>query len=341
MIQYHNLFRMSTLHEELSTGRDSEEEERDQETPAAAGDSAAPAGNSTVPAGGPVATAESSVAPAENSVAPAESTAAAAGRQLSSSHSLTELGGAKASHGSPSIVSSGYGSQAASSSNLSSEDSCSVKSISVDETPESETVAACDAARLLQLEPGAASVSPGEETDGDQATLTTETEDTSPSSTTITPSTSREAMAGPGEPEPCPPSLLAPGDSCAGDPAAGVPEADAGEGCSLPAWLVVGERVLVAPSLLPATVAFVGSTQFAPGTWVGLQLDSATGKHNGTVKGVAYFECPQRRGMFVRARNVKQDKRSRETHLRSKIKVNNDVFDKNHRPCSKSKIRTK
>ena len=329
MIQYYNLFRMSTLHEELSTGRDSEEEERDQETPAAAGDSAAPAGNSTVPAGGPVATAESSVAPAE-------STAAAAGRQLSSSHSLTELGGAKASHGSPSIVSSGYGSQAASSSNLSSEDSCSVKSISVDETPESETVAACDAARLLQLEPGAASVSPGEETDGDQATLTTETEDTSPSSTTITPSTSREAMAGPGEPEPCPPSLLAPGD-----PAAGVPEADAGEGCSLPAWLVVGERVLVAPSLLPATVAFVGSTQFAPGTWVGLQLDSATGKHNGTVKGVAYFECPQRRGVFVRARNVKQDKRSRETHLRSKIKVNNDVFDKNHRPCSKSKIRTK
>ena len=120
-----------------------------------------------------------------------------------------------------------------------------------------------------------------------------------------------------------------------------MPEADAGEGCSLPAWLVVGERVLVAPSLLPATVAFVGSTQFAPGTWVGLQLDSATGKHNGTVKGVAYFECPQRRGVFVRARNVKQDKRSRETHLRSKIKVNNDVFDKNHRPCSKSKIRTK
>ena len=121
-----------------------------------------------------------------------------------------------------------------------------------------------------------------------------------------------------------------------------MPEAGAGEGgAGLPAWLVVGERVLVAPSLTPATVAFVGSTQFAPGTWVGLQLDSATGKHNGTVKGVAYFECPQRRGVFVRARNVKPDKRSRETHLRSKIKVNNDVFDKNHRPCSKSKIRTK
>ena len=216
--QYYKLFRMSTLHEEMSTGRDSEEEERDQETPAAAGDSAAPAGNSTVPAESSVApaessvaTAESSVAPAESSVAPAESTAAGAGRQLSSSHSLTELGGAKASHGSPSLVSSGYGSQAASSSNLSSEDSCSVKSISVDETPESETVAACDAARLLQLEPGAASVSPGEETDGDQATLTTE--DTSPSSTTITPSTSREAMAGPADPEPCLSSLLAPGDA--------------------------------------------------------------------------------------------------------------------------------
>ena len=211
-VLYYKLFRMSTLHEELSTGRDSEEEERDQETPAAAGDSAAPAENSVAPTESSVALAENTVAPVESSVAPAESIAAGAGRQLSSSHSLTELGGAKAaSHGSPSIVSSGYGSQAASSSNLSSEDSCSVKSISVDETPESETVAACDAARLLQLEPGAASVSPGEETDGDQATLTTE--DTSPSSTTITPSTSREAMAGSGDPEPCPSSLLAPGDA--------------------------------------------------------------------------------------------------------------------------------
>ena len=209
--QYYKLFRMSTLHEELSTGRDSEEEERDQETPAAAGDSVASAENSVAPTESSVALAENTVAPVESSVAPAESIAAGAGRQLSSSHSLTELGGAKASHGSPSIVSSGYGSQAASSSNLSSEDSCSVKSISVDETPESETVAACDAARLLQLEPGAASVSPGEETDGDQATLTTE--DTSPSSTTITPSTSREAMAGSGDPEPCPSSLLAPGDA--------------------------------------------------------------------------------------------------------------------------------
>ena len=47
-----------------------------------------------------------------------------------------------AGSGSPSIVSSGYGSQAASSSNLSSEDSLSIKSISVDETPETETNAA-------------------------------------------------------------------------------------------------------------------------------------------------------------------------------------------------------
>lgn len=41
--------------------------------------------------------------------------------------------------GTPSASSSGYGSQAVSSTNLSSEDSVSLRSISVDETPDTET----------------------------------------------------------------------------------------------------------------------------------------------------------------------------------------------------------
>ena len=32
-------------------------------------------------------------------------------------------------------------------------------------------------------------------------------------------------------------------------------------------------------------VRYVGTTQFAAGTWVGLELDNATGKHDGTVSG--------------------------------------------------------
>ena len=45
---------------------------------------------------------------------------------------------------------------------------------------------------------------------------------------------------------------------------------------------------------------FVGETQFAPGQWVGIELDAATGKNNGTVKGVAYFACAANRGLFVK-----------------------------------------
>mmetsp|Transcript_76960 Transcript_76960/g.186202 ORF Transcript_76960/g.186202 Transcript_76960/m.186202 type:complete len:117 (+) Transcript_76960:2-352(+) len=39
------------------------------------------------------------------------------------------------------------------------------------------------------------------------------------------------------------------------------------------------------------TVRFVGRTKFAGGLWVGLELDSQGGLHNGTVMGISYFKC--------------------------------------------------
>ena len=47
-------------------------------------------------------------------------------------------------------------------------------------------------------------------------------------------------------------------------------------------------------------VRFIGETRFAPGTWVGVELDSPTGKNDGTVQGERYFDCPSDHGMFVR-----------------------------------------
>ncbi|KAI4100737.1 MAG: hypothetical protein LQ339_005415 [Xanthoria mediterranea] len=49
-----------------------------------------------------------------------------------------------------------------------------------------------------------------------------------------------------------------------------------------------------------ATVQFVGQTQFAAGGWIGVVLDNATGKNDGSVQGQRYFDCPPRHGMFVR-----------------------------------------
>jgi dynactin 1 len=49
-----------------------------------------------------------------------------------------------------------------------------------------------------------------------------------------------------------------------------------------------------------ATVRFVGSTHFAPGDWIGVELDEATGKNDGTVQGERYFDCEHGFGMFIR-----------------------------------------
>lgn len=49
-----------------------------------------------------------------------------------------------------------------------------------------------------------------------------------------------------------------------------------------------------------AIVRFVGETYFAPGVWVGVELDDGTGKNDGTVQGEKYFDCEPGNGMFVR-----------------------------------------
>lgn len=45
----------------------------------------------------------------------------------------------------------------------------------------------------------------------------------------------------------------------------------------LPDWIVVGESVLVRPYSYSGVIAYVGPTEFASGTWIGVELDAPTG----------------------------------------------------------------
>jgi hypothetical protein len=63
--------------------------------------------------------------------------------------------------------------------------------------------------------------------------------------------------------------------------------------------LSVGLSVGVRGGLV-GKVAWTGSVHYAAGDWVGVVLDEPAGKNNGTVKGVAYFECPAQHGLMLR-----------------------------------------
>ncbi|CAF3513773.1 unnamed protein product [Rotaria socialis] len=54
------------------------------------------------------------------------------------------------------------------------------------------------------------------------------------------------------------------------------------------------------------TVAFIGSTNFAAGEWIGIILDEAHGKNDGTHGGIRYFETDANRGLFCRRDTVQR-----------------------------------
>lgn len=76
-----------------------------------------------------------------------------------------------------------------------------------------------------------------------------------------------------------------------------------------------------------AVIRFVGPTSFqTEGQWVGVELEEATGKNDGSVKGERYFECRQGYGMFLRptgVRKVLEDVKSKTSTNGSSVAMRN------------------
>jgi len=54
------------------------------------------------------------------------------------------------------------------------------------------------------------------------------------------------------------------------------------------------------------TVRFHGQTKFASGLWYGVELDKPEGRNGGSVQGVRYFTCPEKRGLFATGSKVQK-----------------------------------
>ncbi|KAF2130801.1 hypothetical protein P153DRAFT_365449 [Dothidotthia symphoricarpi CBS 119687] len=52
------------------------------------------------------------------------------------------------------------------------------------------------------------------------------------------------------------------------------------------------------------TIRYIGPIHVSEGTWLGIELSSATGKNDGSVRGERYFDCPAQHGLFVKEANI-------------------------------------
>lgn len=89
-------------------------------------------------------------------------------------------------------------------------------------------------------------------------------------------------------------------------------------------------------SKLPGTIQFIGHTSFSAGIWIGVSLDAAQGKNDGSVHGRRYFDCAPEHGIFVKEDVVERmlrvenekDSSSSETSIEAPSPNNSETAEK-------------
>ncbi|XP_076027020.1 kinesin-like protein KIF13B isoform X2 [Genypterus blacodes] len=96
-------------------------------------------------------------------------------------------------------------------------------------------------------------------------------------------------------------------------------EGDGFANAVLPDWLKEGAFVTVG-SNKSGTVRYLGPTDFAEGTWVGVELEVPAGKNDGSVGGKQYFHCNPGYGVLVKPDRVSRggNKRRRQQQQQQK-----------------------
>ncbi|XP_036382017.1 centrosome-associated protein 350 [Megalops cyprinoides] len=97
----------------------------------------------------------------------------------------------------------------------------------------------------------------------------------------------------------------------------------------------IGDHVLVCNSK-PGRLRFKGTTAFASGYWAGVALDSPSGNHDGSFRGVRYFQCEKNCGVLVRAEDISHLPGEQDSDLETR--VDDDPFS-DEEPPSASKPR--
>ncbi|KAJ5073420.1 ras guanine nucleotide exchange factor i-related [Anaeramoeba ignava] len=74
------------------------------------------------------------------------------------------------------------------------------------------------------------------------------------------------------------------------------------------------------------TIQFIGTTHLGEGQWIGIVLETPTGKHNGIVDGNEYFSCENLHGILIPVKELNENQEKRKEENKRKLRILSHQF---------------